>query len=124
MSEHALESIELRSIRAWGRHGANAGEQDVPQPFDIDVRLSADLRAARTSDALADTIDYAKLHARVVHVVQTRRYALLERLGEAILEAVGADPRVADVTVSIAKPRLLGGATPVVTVSTRRAHGA
>jgi dihydroneopterin aldolase len=120
VTDGRFETIELRGIRAWGRHGTNAGEQDVPQPFDIDLTLSADVRAARTSDALADTIDYADLHARVVRVVETERHRLLERLGEAILDAVMADKRIAMSAVSVAKPELLSGATAVVTLTKMR----
>jgi 7,8-dihydroneopterin aldolase/epimerase/oxygenase len=110
-----LERVELRGIRAWGRHGANPGEQDVAQPFDVDLVLDADLRAARASDDLADTVDYAALHATVVRVVRTERCRLLERLAELILDAVMRDRRIAAARVSVAKPRLLDGATPVVT---------
>lgn len=120
MSDVRFERIELRGIRAWGRHGANAGEQDVPQPLDIDVVLDADLRAARASDDLTDTVDYAALHADVVRIVRTGRYRLLERLADAILDAVMRDERVAAARVSIAKPRLLDGATPVVSASRAR----
>jgi dihydroneopterin aldolase len=116
----ALERIELRGIRAWGRHGANAGEQDVPQPLDVDLVLEADLSAARASDDLADTVDYAALHATVVRIVRTQPCRLLERLAEVILDAVMRDPRIAAARVSIAKPRLLDGATPVVTASRAR----
>ena len=117
MSDRRLERIELRGIRAWGRHGANPGEQDVPQPLDIDLMLEADLRAARTSDDVADTVDYAQLHATVVRIVRTQRCRLLERLADTILEAVMADRRIAVARVWIAKPRLLDGATPVVSAS-------
>ncbi|HZW53535.1 MAG TPA: dihydroneopterin aldolase [Candidatus Elarobacter sp.] len=117
MSDLRFERIELRGIRAWGRHGANAGEQDVPQPLDVDLTLEADLRAARASDDLADTVDYAALHATVAGVVRTQRFRLLERLADAILDAVMRDPRIAVARVSIAKPGLLDGATPVVSVS-------
>ena len=120
MKDGPFETIELRGVRAWGRHGANAGEQDVPQPFDIELSLSADVGAARTSDALADTIDYADLHARIVRVVETERHRLLERLGEAILDAVMADKRIAMAAVSVAKPELLAGATAVVTLTKMR----
>jgi 7,8-dihydroneopterin aldolase/epimerase/oxygenase len=113
-------TIELRGIRAWGRHGANAGEQDVPQPLELDVTLSADVCAARTSDALEDTLDYAELHARIVRVVETESHRLLERLGESVLEAVMADKRVVMAVVAVAKPGLLAGATPVVTVTKLR----
>ncbi len=115
-----LDRIELRGIRAWGRHGANPGEQDVAQPFAIDLTLELDLAAARSSDALADTVNYAEVHASIVRIVAHERFALLERLGEAILDEVAADPRIARAVVSIAKPGLLAGATPVVTLVRER----
>ncbi|MEO7040343.1 MAG: dihydroneopterin aldolase [Candidatus Elarobacter sp.] len=114
------DRIELRGIRAWGRHGADPGEQDVAQPFDIDLAFELDLAAARAGDALADTVSYADVHAAVVRTVAGGRYALLERLGEVILETVMADDRVARAQVSIAKPRLLAGATPVVILHRER----
>jgi dihydroneopterin aldolase len=116
----AQDAIELRGIRAWGRHGANPGEQDVAQPIDVDLVLELDLRAARASDALADTLDYAALHAQVVGVVARERCALLERLGELILDAVMADARVVRAHVALAKPALLDGATPVVRLRRER----
>jgi dihydroneopterin aldolase len=117
VKDGGFESISLSGIRAWGRHGANAGEQDVPQPLDIDLNLMVDVRAARTSDALADTVDYAALHAQVVRLVATERYRLLERLGEAILAAVMVDDRITLASVTIAKPGLLDGATPSVSLT-------
>jgi dihydroneopterin aldolase len=114
------DTIELRGIRAWGHHGADPREQDVAQPFDVDLVLEVDLRAARASDALADTVNYAELHASVVRTVARERCALLERLGELILDAVMTDPRIARARVAIAKPRLLAGATPVVTLHRAR----
>lgn len=120
MKGGALETIALRGIRAWGRHGANAGEQDVPQPLDLELHLVVDAAAARTSDDLADTVDYAALHACVVQLVEAEHYRLLERLGESILRAVLDDERVLFASVTIAKPALLDGATPSVTVTSAR----
>ena len=113
--------IAVRGIRASGKHGALPGEREREQPFDVDVELECDLTAARASDALADTVDYAAVHARVVAIVRERSFALLERLGEEIARALLDDRRVASVRVTIAKPALLAGATPSVTVAARRA---
>jgi len=113
-------TITIRSIRVFARHGANPGERDVPQPFDIDVTLEADLRAARASDKLADTIDYAALHAAIMRVVAKTSYSLLERLGQDVIDAILADTRIVSAQVCIAKPGLLGGATPAVTVRQTR----
>ncbi len=115
------DTIELRGIRAFGHHGADPGEKVVAQPFDIDVTLELDLSAARKSDALADTLDYSKLHAAIVRIVSGRSYDLIERLGADVLDAMLADPRVQRASVRIAKPALLAGATPAVTLHAARA---
>jgi dihydroneopterin aldolase len=114
------DTIELRGIRVFGRHGANPGEKDVPQPFDIEVSLDVDLASARKSDALADTVDYDTLHRTIVRIVKTTSYDLLERLGQDLLDAIFADARVSSASVSIGKPRLMAGTTPVVTLRQAR----
>lgn len=114
------DRIELRGIRAWGRHGADPGEQEVAQAFDIDLALELDLTAARASDVLADTVSYADVHAAVIRTVARERCQLLERLGDAILSTVMSDLRIARARVAIAKPRLLAGATPVVVLHRER----
>ncbi|MGD1065361.1 MAG: dihydroneopterin aldolase [Vulcanimicrobiaceae bacterium] len=120
MSSARLDTIELRGIRAWGHHGANEGEQDVAQPIDVDLAFDLDLTAARASDALGDTVSYADVHALVVEIVARERCALLERLGEVILTALLRDARIARARVTLAKPRLLAGATPVVRLMAER----
>ncbi len=115
-----LGRIELRGIWAFGHHGANPGEQVVAQPFVIDVSLDVDLTRAQRSDDLADTVNYAELHATVKRIVAHERFALLERLGGAVLDALMQDRRIARATITLAKPQLLDGATPAVTVHRER----
>ena len=115
-----VDTIQLKAIRAFGRHGANPGEKDVPQPFDIDVSLDVDLALARRSDRLADTVNYAALHATIVEIVRERSYDLLERLGQDMLDAILADSRIVRASVRIGKPGLLAGATPSVTLRAER----
>jgi dihydroneopterin aldolase len=111
-----MDRITLSGVRVYGRHGANPGERDTPQPFDVDVRADIDLHGASLSDNLDDTLDYAALHARILMAVETTSYALLERLANDVLDAVFSDHRVARAEVTIAKPGLLDGATPAVTL--------
>jgi 7,8-dihydroneopterin aldolase/epimerase/oxygenase len=115
-----LDRIELRNVVAHGRHGARPGERVRAQPFRLDLVVEADLTLAAATDQLADTIDYAALHARVVEIVRTHSYALLERLAEVILSEIFVDPRVARAQITIAKPNLLEGATPSVTLVRER----
>ena len=109
-----MDRIALRRIRAYGRHGADAREREEIQAFEIDLVAEVDLRRAAASDSLADTVDYAGLHARVVQIVAATSYALLERLAADLLQSVFEDARVARAEITIAKPAILDGATPSV----------
>lgn len=115
-----MDEITISGIRAYGRHGAYAGEKGQPQAFDVALKLDVDLALASGSDRLADTIDYAQIHRRVVEIVQQRSFDLLERLGAAILEVAFADERVVAAEVRIGKPALLDGATATVTLRRSR----
>jgi 7,8-dihydroneopterin aldolase/epimerase/oxygenase len=115
-----MDEIMISGIRVFGRHGAYAGEKEKPQAFDIALKLHVDLATASRSDRLADTIDYAEMHRRVVAIVQQCSFDLLERLGAEILDALFEDARVRAADVSIAKPELLDGATATVTVRRSR----
>ena len=113
------DTIHLRGIRASGKHGATSDERNKAQPFDIDLELTIDLQTASLSDNLDDTVDYSFVHKQIVDIVQAHSYRLLERLARAILDAIFADLRVAAAQITIAKPGLLNGATPAVTLSRR-----
>ncbi|HEY1428572.1 MAG TPA: dihydroneopterin aldolase [Candidatus Tumulicola sp.] len=115
-----MDRIRLRGIRAYGKHGVFEYERERAAPFDIDLAVELELANAARSDDLADTLDYAALHARVVRIVRYESYALLERLAAEIADAVLSDPRVRAVDVTVAKPQILDGATPSVTLQRRR----
>ncbi|HEY8312805.1 MAG TPA: dihydroneopterin aldolase [Candidatus Baltobacteraceae bacterium] len=111
-----MDRISLRGMRVYGRHGANPGEREGDQPFDIDLVLDIDLRPAERSDELADTLNYDALHQTLAGVVRATSYALLERLAGELLDEVFRDPRVAAAELTIGKPGLLDGATPAITL--------
>ena len=111
-----MDRITLRAIRALGRHGANPGERDTAQPFDVDLVFDIDLRAAQASDALDDTVNYAEVHRRIVEIVEDESYVLLERLAGRMLDDLFRDSRIASAECTVGKPGLLDGATPSVTL--------
>jgi dihydroneopterin aldolase len=115
-----MDRITLRGIRAYGRHGVFPYEREHVAPFDLDVTIDTDLRTAGTSDDLADTLDYDALLRRLVQIVADMSFALLERLAEELAGEVLRDPRALAVEVTVAKPGILDGATPAVTLVRRR----
>ncbi len=117
METKRMDRIALRGVRVFARHGANPGERDHEQAFEIDVILDADLSRAIVSDEIDDTVHYGDLHARVATAVRERSHALLERVAADVLDAVFEDERIARATVTVAKPSILDGATPSVTLT-------
>jgi dihydroneopterin aldolase len=118
------ELIELRGIRAMGRHGVHLEERMEPQPFEVDVVLEADLAAAMASDDLADTVDYSAVFDLVRRRVETDSFRLIEALASAIADDIlGEQARVTATTVRVRKPNApLPGPFDTVEATVRRAR--
>ncbi len=109
-----MDRIVLHDIIVQGKHGVKPGEREKLQPFRVDLVLQLDLSRAAASDDLHDTINYAAIHRRIVEIVRSHSYALLEKLAAVILDEVASDERIRSADISIAKPGILDGATPSV----------
>lgn len=103
-SEAELGVIELRGLRAFGRHGVLPQEAERGQVFVLDVDLQLDLAAAAASDDLADTVHYGELAERLVEAVAATRFDLIEALAGHLAEVALADQRVQAVEVRVGKP--------------------
>jgi 7,8-dihydroneopterin aldolase/epimerase/oxygenase len=118
------DRIVLANMRFDGRHGDHEWERAQPQPFEVDVELSLDLRAAGASDDLGTTVDYGRVFDLVREIVETRTFHLLEAIAQAIADDVlAAFPAVDEIRVRIRKPKVrLSGALDYagVEISRRR----
>jgi 7,8-dihydroneopterin aldolase/epimerase/oxygenase len=100
------DRIELRGLRALGTHGVLPEERERAQPFEIDVAIEVDLRAAGSSDELSDTVDYGTVADAVAAAVAGPHTNLIEHLAERVAKVVlDASPRSTATTVSVRKLR-------------------
>jgi dihydroneopterin aldolase len=111
-----MDVIRIDGIRAFGRHGANPGEREAAQPFDVTAVIELDLQNAQRSDDLKDTLDYDVAKTAIAQIITSTSFRLMERLAGEILHAIFTDRRVARAEITIAKPEILDGATPSVTL--------
>ncbi len=96
--------IEVVGIRAHGRHGVLPEEREVGQLFIADVAVAVDTRAAATSDALDQTVDYSVIAQGVHAVLIGDPVDLIETLAQRIADLCLALPGVAAVEVALHKP--------------------
>ena len=81
-----MDRIFLRGMRFMACHGVLPHEREVPQPFEVDVEMGLDLRAAGESDDLDDTVNYAEVYDVVSTVLTVTRKYLIEALAEEIAD--------------------------------------
>jgi dihydroneopterin aldolase len=94
----------LTGIRCQGRHGANPGEKDTPQPFVVDLDL--DVRV--DGDHVDQTADYRGVAQAARDTVADTSFDLLESLAGAVAQAVFGMDRVTRVTAVVHKPNAAG----------------
>ncbi|MCT7952432.1 dihydroneopterin aldolase [Ancylothrix sp. C2] len=99
-----MDCIKLTDIRCYGYTGYLPEEQVLGQWFEVDLTLWLDLRAAGKSDAIEDTLDYRKVISTTKNIVKNSKFALIERLAEAIAEAILEFAEVEKIQVCMTKP--------------------
>lgn len=81
-----MDRIFLRGMRFMACHGVLPHEREVPQPFEVDVEMGLDLRAAGEADDLRQTVNYAEVYDVVSTVLTVTAKKLIEALAEEIAE--------------------------------------
>jgi dihydroneopterin aldolase len=96
--------IEIRGIRAHGRHGVLVDERRTGQTFIADVVLAVDTRQAASSDQLVDTVDYSVVAQAVYAELAGEPVDLLEALAERIVSRLLSMPGVRQIELTLHKP--------------------
>ena len=88
----------------------------------IEVKASTSVKETHIPDVAFQTlvIERVGVQLRKISIGHVNGRFLLERLGDAILAQVMRDSRVIEAALTIAKPGLLAGATPALTLRSMR----
>lgn len=98
-----MESIEIKGLRLYARHGVNPQERRVGNTFSVDITLLCDLSAAMESDDVNLTVNYAEV-VEIVRREMAIPSSLLENVALRIRETIRHTfPLVAGGEVRVAK---------------------
>jgi dihydroneopterin aldolase len=119
------DKIIISGISCYGYHGVLPSEQELGQPFIINLELSLSLAAAGRSDDLERTIDYSRVVQEVREIVTGPPCRLIEALAERIAAVLLDHYPAEQVLVRVNKPHApLGAVCGNVAVEIRRErHG-
>ena len=97
------DKIQVQGIRCYGYTGLLPEEQFLGQWFEVTLTLWVDLLIPGKSDQITDTVDYREAIALVKQLVSQNKFALVERLTDAIADAVLTLDLVQKVRVQLTK---------------------
>ena len=104
-----MDSIFLELVKLKVKLGVPAWERVLPQTILLDISMDYDLAAAGKSDAIADTIDYGAVIARLNDSLQASQFQLVEALAEHVCQIILKEFGAKLVKVKVAKPGILPG---------------
>lgn len=102
-----MDRILLSGVKLDVHIGVSEQERATAQTIYADLELECCLRAAGLTDDVTKTVDYAAVHEAIWRTAQSRRYALVEALAEAIATVLLEKFTIDRVRVRIRKPGAL-----------------
>lgn len=104
-----MDTIFISELKVKTKLGVPAWERMVAQTVILDIELGYDLSAAGKSDAIADTIDYGAVVARIHESLKQHSFQLVEALAEHVCQLILSEFGALSVKIKVAKPAILPG---------------
>ena len=104
-----MDTIFISELKIKTKLGVPAWERIVAQTIILDIEIGYDLAKACKSDAIADTIDYGGVVARIQVSLKEYRFQLVEALAEHICQLILSEFKAESVKIKVAKPGILAG---------------
>ena len=103
-------TIEVKGIKAYGKHGVYIEEKKEEQLFLVDVRaILKDTNKSSVNieeDLLEETINYETIVETVIELVKEESFNLIETLALKILDTLKS-PKLKEILVTVHKPNTI-----------------
>ena len=118
------DRIFLEGIKFHGFHGLTRMERQVGVRLAVDVSLELDLERSGRSDSVRSTLDYRRVHERVVEIGRKESHRLLESFAVSVLDCLLEEFPADSITLRVRKetPVLDGIVDSVGVELTRSRH--
>lgn len=117
--DRSMDKIFIRDLGLRCIIGVYEEERRERQDIVINLVLAGDFAAAGRSDDIADAVDYEVIKKKVIALVESSQFRLIETMAERIAETCLENPKVQHVTVAVDKPGALRFARSVAFEITR-----
>jgi dihydroneopterin aldolase len=102
-----MDTIFISELKVKTKLGVPAWERMVAQTIILDIEIGYDLAPAGKSDAIADTINYGAVVARIHQTLKEHSFQLVEALAEHVCQLIFKEFGALSVKIKVAKPAIL-----------------
>ena len=97
------DRIFIEGIKFHGYHGLTRMEREIGVRLSVDVSLWIDLERSARSDSVRYTVDYRKVHERVVAIGRGSSHKLLESFVASLLDVLFDEFKADRIAVRVRK---------------------
>ena len=115
-----MDTIFIAELKVKTKLGVPTWERMVAQTIILDIEIGYDLAPAGKSDAIADTIDYGAVVARIQASLKEHSFQLVEALAEHICQLILSEFGALSVKIKVTKPGILAGLKALGVIIERR----
>tara|TARA_B100000676_G_C18051129_1_gene831243 strand:- start:215 stop:586 length:372 start_codon:yes stop_codon:yes gene_type:complete len=108
-----MDKVFIKNLQVEAVIGIFEWEREVKQIITIDLEMDFNNANSSNLDDIKNTLDYKKVGKRVIGLVESSNYKLVETLAERIAELVLKEFPVESLALSVSKPGALRGSDSV-----------
>ena len=108
-----MDTVYVRDLKMDARIGIYEWEKRIRQKIRVDLEMAWDNRIPAASDDIKDTLNYKTAAKRVMQLVESDHYELVERLAETIAATLMEDLGIPWIRVTVGKPGAVRGSSEV-----------
>jgi len=99
-----MDIVYIRDLKIDANIGIYAWEKAIKQKIRIDLEMAWDNTVPAASDDIADALNYKETAQKVIELVQSQHFDLVERLAEEIAAMLMKDMKVPWLSLTLGKP--------------------
>lgn len=121
-SQPSVDRVFIEDLRVETVIGIYDWEREIRQVVSLDLEMGFDIRKAALSDAIGDTLDYKAVSKRLIQLVESSQFQLVEKLAEECAALVLREFPVRWLRLKLSKPGAVRGSSAVGVIIERQAN--
>lgn len=111
--------IKIKNLKAMVSLGCYSWEKQERRPIIINAVITLHDCSAGHTDTIDDTIDYDLISGKIIRLVASKHYNMVEHMVAEVLNLLGTIPKIAAAEIEIDKPGAIEAAESVSVTDSR-----